>query len=436
MGHTSDKNIPIKINTLADIDVCYVSAGKFHSSVIDGQKQLYIWGSNKYGQLGIDYKDISAKEPIYKEMSFEIAKVACGYKNTLILSAEGLVYGCGVNGSQQVSSVDQQAISEFTLIEELYNIERIFCTDLMMAMSKDYNLFLWGDNSTDVVKNNKPEMIEAFENNVINASAGSGFVIIIDKNLFVYAKGSNSKGQLGYSDTLREGDFGVIDKLCQNPLKSVTCGKDFVIGLGGIIVPNPNKLKMNESQFNLGGNYTSQINKHGSQIDFRDEMSPKASKNQESGIQKGEQEIFQSFHLSNSNTKHMHKSKLPTFPEGEEDKQRNEDQENANDVVADAVEGFKSEVYSILKDIKTKNPDIDQLIDKDKLKQLKIKEDLLNDIMNSYAKITREAGDNDKDVRNDVIAILEGILKEYNKHITFKGHKKVYRNRLTELKVG
>lgn len=424
--------IPIKIQVLADVDVFYMSAGKFHSAIIDAQKNIYVWGSNNYGQLGISFEGENALEPIYTEFNFDVSKISCGYKNTLLLTDECLVYGCGINHNQLILPDDVDIVNEFVLIEELHDIERIFCTDVMMALSKDYTAYLWGGTNCEIAKNNRPEIIEGFENRVINAALGSGFVILIDNDLFVYAAGENSKGQLGYSDTLKERTFGVIDKLCQNPLKSVACGKDFVLGLGGIIAPNPNKLRGVESQFNLDNNYASQIRKKGSQYGSEHDYNS-AGDMSSTVIKKTNGQVFESFNSPNNYTNRIYQSEVPSFPEREETRGHSDSDNHTNNIVSDAVEGFKSEVYSILKDLKTQNPDIDKMVDKNKLKQLKLKEDLLTDILNKYAS---DGEFNSRENTNrEIISVLRGIIAEYDKHVTFKGHKKLYRDRLKELKV-
>jgi len=35
--------------------------------------------------------------------------------------------------------------------------------------------------------------------------------------------------------------FGAIQKINQHPIKRITCGKDFVMGIGGILTANINK---------------------------------------------------------------------------------------------------------------------------------------------------------------------------------------------------
>ena len=411
------------IPALNNVDSVYLSAGKFHSALIDTNRNLYVWGSNKYGQLGVGHKSREALQPIYTQFEFDVTKLACGYRNSLLLTGEGVVYGCGSNDFQQITTDSVAVANEYTLIEELVDIERIFCTDVMMAMARDYSVYLWGGEYSEVAPNSRPVVLEGFEQRVINAALGEGFAVLIDRDLFVYSAGINTRGQLGYSDALKENAFGVVDKLCQNPLKSITCGRDFVIGLGGISVPNANKMRTDDSQFNLRAT-NSQMRLTDSHVIAYGRT---ANDDNGAGYNRGTGEVFQSFNTPNQTTNRAF-GDVPSFP-------YNEGDDAHNNKVSEAVEGFRSEVYSILKDIKEKSPNIDRLIDKSKLHKLKMKEDLLNDILNSYAKDYVGREEDGADIRNEILAILRGIIQEYNKHITFKGYKKTYKTKLTDLKV-
>ena len=432
LGDTENRNVPIAIELLEGIEVFYLNAGEGHSGLVDDQHDIYMWGSNEFGQLGIGETEGQVIEPVHLETEFNVNKIVCGYKNTLLLTEDFLVYGCGANQKRQVSDEEEDKITEFTLINELEDIERIFCTDFMMAINKDYSVYVWGGEEDSFCDYSKPHLLTEFENRVINASIGESFIIIIDKDLFAYSCGNNSKGQLGYSDTTKENNFAVIEKLCQNPLKSVVCGKDFVMGLGGILIPNPNKIKIDESQFNFGKNYIHQQNFHNS-----NEGSNKNSNivlDRPGILKRDNREVFESFNSPNNTAGRQYKSNPPTFTE----RKGSEDEQFGQVRMSDAVDGFKSEVYSILQDIKSKNPDLDTYINKDQLDRLKKKEDQLNMLLSNYTSSKRNTNEEEKlneDMFLEAIEILEGIILEYDKVITFDNHKLIYSQKLEELKV-
>jgi alpha-tubulin suppressor-like RCC1 family protein len=45
------------LNDFSKQFVIDVSCGDYHSCVINNQREVYIWGSNKDGQLGLDYEN-------------------------------------------------------------------------------------------------------------------------------------------------------------------------------------------------------------------------------------------------------------------------------------------------------------------------------------------------------------------------------------------
>ncbi|GAA53499.1 E3 ubiquitin-protein ligase HERC4, partial [Clonorchis sinensis] len=70
---------------------------------------LFGWGACDDNQLGPheqDSQQISSPQPITVPNPWTIAHVACGYKHTLFLNADGEVYSCGGNEFGQLGRSD------------------------------------------------------------------------------------------------------------------------------------------------------------------------------------------------------------------------------------------------------------------------------------------------------------------------------------------
>lgn len=89
--------MPRKVPNLSGVDIYYLNAGKHHSALIDNEQNLFIWGSNKYGQLGLGIKDPLAMSPVKFVSDLKIQKVKCGYQNTMLLTEDYEVFICGNN---------------------------------------------------------------------------------------------------------------------------------------------------------------------------------------------------------------------------------------------------------------------------------------------------------------------------------------------------
>ncbi len=55
LGHGDfiNKSYPKKIDVFYGKNIYYLNAGKNHSALIIKDHELFLWGSNKYGQLGL-----------------------------------------------------------------------------------------------------------------------------------------------------------------------------------------------------------------------------------------------------------------------------------------------------------------------------------------------------------------------------------------------
>jgi RCC1 and BTB domain-containing protein len=59
--------------------------------------QVYGWGENGDGQLGLGRETHFERNPCYVEEFKEIKKLSCGMHYTLALSSSNQLYACGFN---------------------------------------------------------------------------------------------------------------------------------------------------------------------------------------------------------------------------------------------------------------------------------------------------------------------------------------------------
>jgi len=56
---------------------------------------VYAWGSNKYGQVGLDSDEQVIKEPQRLDIS-NVVDIACGAFHSLFVTSDGKVFACGL----------------------------------------------------------------------------------------------------------------------------------------------------------------------------------------------------------------------------------------------------------------------------------------------------------------------------------------------------
>jgi alpha-tubulin suppressor-like RCC1 family protein len=84
LGDTEDRKRPTEIAALAGESCHVLEAGKFHSALLNEKNKLYMWGKNKYGQLGLGVVDKQVLEPqvVNAEMLIEEAEKNLDYSGS------------------------------------------------------------------------------------------------------------------------------------------------------------------------------------------------------------------------------------------------------------------------------------------------------------------------------------------------------------------
>lgn len=85
------KRIPRMVKAMATRVVVQIACGKEHSIALTNDGELYAWGSNKEGQLGIsEDMSIERKPTIISSLAaVPIAFIACGGYHTVVISKSG-----------------------------------------------------------------------------------------------------------------------------------------------------------------------------------------------------------------------------------------------------------------------------------------------------------------------------------------------------------
>lgn len=86
------------------VDVC---CGWDSSAALTRDGDLYLWGSNRYGQLGDDPSlRSSSPSPVCNVLAERIKRVSMGLRHTVALTTSGGVLACGANNKGQLGVID------------------------------------------------------------------------------------------------------------------------------------------------------------------------------------------------------------------------------------------------------------------------------------------------------------------------------------------
>ena len=198
-----DYNSPQLIPNLYNIE--YISCGGYHSICKAYDNTYYGWGSNDSGQLSHDEYMSYNKPTLCNNYPDNIISIKCGTNHTLLLALEGNIYSFGNNRSGQLGLNDNDIGETNTpiLIRSIPEIRRIECgDDYSMCIDVNDHLWLFGENLYgqlglgDEEDRYKPIKHPTLSN-IIDISSGGSGTFVKTSNSKIYAFGSNHHRQLG-----------------------------------------------------------------------------------------------------------------------------------------------------------------------------------------------------------------------------------------------
>lgn len=92
------------IEKLYDINIVQIASDKNHVIALDANGNLYSWGSNDFGALGLgkqNFSTVPIRLPLFQNIH-DIKKIYCGPDCSLILLQDGTVYACGRNNANRL----------------------------------------------------------------------------------------------------------------------------------------------------------------------------------------------------------------------------------------------------------------------------------------------------------------------------------------------
>uniref|UniRef100_A0A4W3GD99 HECT and RLD domain containing E3 ubiquitin protein ligase 4 n=1 Tax=Callorhinchus milii TaxID=7868 RepID=A0A4W3GD99_CALMI len=124
MGFSSTEEcvrVPRNIKSLSEIRIIQVACGYYHSLALSNGSQIFSWGQNKYGQLGLgpDTTSKSAAQQIQSLNGVPFIQIAAGGAHTFALTLSGAVFGWGRNKFGQLGLNDEKDRHVPTLLKSL-----------------------------------------------------------------------------------------------------------------------------------------------------------------------------------------------------------------------------------------------------------------------------------------------------------------------------
>lgn len=152
IGNNTNQLIPTKITDLEPNYVTMIACGSSHSLALTSDGNLYAWGNNSFGQLGIG-NCTHQTVPIQVKTAFKLiaTSVTCGMHHTLMLTNNGEIYAFGRNECGQLGCPSVPGNEGSCSPVKVYSTNRFktiaadFASNLSTAISQCGYCFVWGE---------------------------------------------------------------------------------------------------------------------------------------------------------------------------------------------------------------------------------------------------------------------------------------------------
>ena len=194
-----------KIDGLSNI--INVAAGDAFGMALDKYGNVWAWGSNNKGQLGIGNIGTAYATPQSVSTVDSVTAISAGSENALLLRSNGTIWAMGANDSGQGGVGNNTG--ELWLPTEVRDIEAIVAIaagyDHSIALAFTSSVYATGSdqhgqlgNTPSATKNTYTKILT----DAVTIAAGNKYSTVIGKDGNMYVFGQNNKGQLGIGDTV------------------------------------------------------------------------------------------------------------------------------------------------------------------------------------------------------------------------------------------
>ncbi|XP_054158466.1 RCC1 and BTB domain-containing protein 2-like [Oppia nitens] len=206
---------PIALAELCGKQVANIYYGFGHCIALTAGGQLWTWGENDFGQLGLGTFDATHTPKLIQRLaSKRVVTVSCGNRHSLALTTDGELFGWGRNTFGQIGDMTycwRVFPTRVALNEPVRDISCGKCHSL--ALTTGGRVYVWGLNDfgqlgrhrdVDVragkerALSYRPELVAGFETTVfVKAVCGPNHTMLLTADGQLYSFGLNDWGQIG-----------------------------------------------------------------------------------------------------------------------------------------------------------------------------------------------------------------------------------------------
>ena len=228
LGDNNNRHTLTQIQTPSGIKVKQVSLGDFFSMIIDTDSNVWSFGYNISGQLGLG--DEENRNTPTQIQNVKAKQIACGHHHSMIINMNDYVWSFGNNEFGQLGFGDNYEEDYISTPTQIQNVKakQIACGgNHSMIIDLNDNVWSFGHNNhgqlglSSFIDKNIPTRIPNIKAKQI--ACGGEHSMILDTNGNVWSFGSNHHGQLGLGNNASRNTPTQIQNI---QAKQIACGYD------------------------------------------------------------------------------------------------------------------------------------------------------------------------------------------------------------------
>ncbi|XP_062244132.1 probable E3 ubiquitin-protein ligase HERC3 [Platichthys flesus] len=242
LGHDKPGTFPELVGALDTQKITNVSSGRAHSMAVNEKGQVFAWGAGEGGQLGLGTAEVAVRIPrlVKRLCDHHISQVMCGNQHCIALSRDGQIFTWGQNASGQLGLGKGEPSKLFPHpLKSLAGIplaQIIAGGDHSFALSLSGAVFGWGKNRAGQLGLNDkqdravPCHIKFLRSQkVVYISCGDEHTAALTKDGGLFTFGDGSWGQLGHGSSNNELLPRRVLELMGTEVSQITCGRQHTL---------------------------------------------------------------------------------------------------------------------------------------------------------------------------------------------------------------
>lgn len=215
LGDFNRRNSPTLITFPGNAHINFIAARGGQSFAIDREGRLYAWGENTHGQLGLgDLYHHNSPTLVSFPRNTVVVHVATGSHQSFAVDSEGRLYAWGENthGQLGLGDINNRILPELVPLPPRTYITHVTSSgNHSLALDSEGRLYAWGENQWgqlglgDFNSRIIPTLVPIKSNApIFQIVSGGGHNLALDKEGRLYVWGRNYCGELGLEAALRQ----------------------------------------------------------------------------------------------------------------------------------------------------------------------------------------------------------------------------------------